>query len=115
MRKAATSPGIAGNDLNRCDAPALQHKIRAEIKRIAVFFADSRLRVVGMGSGGWKRGVLDGNRKRLVRMENFLVCKSRGLSSTFRKVFYKNRMLLIEKVLFSNRARQLGEKTLLIC
>ena len=39
-------PGIAGNDLNRCDAPALQHKIRAEIKRIAVFFANSRLRVV---------------------------------------------------------------------
>ena len=31
-------PGIAGNDLNRCDAPALQHKIRAKIKRIAVFF-----------------------------------------------------------------------------
>ena len=39
-------PGIAGNDLNRCDAPALQHKIRAKIKRIAVFFANSRLRVV---------------------------------------------------------------------
>ena len=108
-------PGIAGNDLNRCDAPALQHKIRAKSKRTAVFFADSRLRVVRIGGGGWKRGVLDGNRKRLVRMENFLVCKSRGLSSTFRKVFYKNRMLLIEKVLFSNRARQLGEETLLIC
>ena len=71
--------------------------------------------MVRIGGGGWKRGVLDGNRKRLVRMENFLVCKSRGLSSTFRKVFYKNRMLLIEKVLFSNRARQLGEETLLIC
>ena len=31
-------PGIAGNDLNRCDVPALQHKIRAESKRTAVFF-----------------------------------------------------------------------------
>ena len=30
--------GIAGNDLNRCDAPALQHKIRAKIKRTASFF-----------------------------------------------------------------------------
>ena len=45
-------PGIAGNDLNRCDAPALQHKIRAKSKRTAVFFANSRLRVVEMGSGG---------------------------------------------------------------
>ena len=39
-------PGIAGNDLNRCDAPTLQHKIRANSKRIVVFFANSRLRVV---------------------------------------------------------------------
>ena len=59
--KTASFPGIAGNDLNRCDAPALQHKIRADIKRTAVFFADSRLRVVRMGGGGWKRGVLDSN------------------------------------------------------
>ena len=47
-------PGIAGNDLNRCDAPALQHKIRANIKRTAAFFANSRLRVVEMGGGGQK-------------------------------------------------------------
>ena len=58
-------PGIAGNDLNRCDAPALQHKIRAEIKRTAVFFANSRLRAVGMGSGGQKRFALGGNKKGL--------------------------------------------------
>ena len=45
-------PGIAGNDLNRCEVPALQHKIRANSKRTAVFFANSRLRVVGMGGGG---------------------------------------------------------------
>ena len=32
------SPGIAGNDLNRCEVQALQHKIRAESKRTAVFF-----------------------------------------------------------------------------
>ena len=54
-------PGIAGNDLNRCDVPALQHKIRAEIKRTAVFFANSRLRGVEMGDGGWKRVSLGGN------------------------------------------------------
>ncbi|MGI6196825.1 MAG: hypothetical protein ACOYIO_07105 [Eubacteriales bacterium] len=58
-------PGIAGNDLNRCDAPALQHKIRANSKRTAVFFADIRLRVVGRGGGGWKRVALVGRRKDL--------------------------------------------------
>ena len=57
-------PGIAGNDLNRCDAPALQHKIRAKSKRTAVFFANSRLRGVEMGGGGWKRVVLGGNKKK---------------------------------------------------
>ena len=64
MRKAVTSLGIAGNDLNRCDAPALQHKIRAKSKRTAVFFADSRLRVVKMGDGGQKRVALGGNKKK---------------------------------------------------
>ena len=64
-------PGIAGNDLNRCDAPALQHKIRAEIKRIAVFFANSRLRVVRMGDGGWKRVALGGNKKGLCEKKTF--------------------------------------------
>ena len=54
-------PDIAGNDLNRCEAPALQHKIRANIKRTAAFFSNSRLRVAGMGSGGWKRVALDSN------------------------------------------------------
>ena len=55
MLKTATSSGIAGNDLNRCDAPAFQHKIRADCKRTAVFFANSRLRDVEMGGGGQKR------------------------------------------------------------
>ena len=54
-------PGIAGNDLNRCDVPALQHKIKANSKRTAVFFANSRLRDVEMGGGGWKRIALGGN------------------------------------------------------
>ena len=57
-------PGIAGNDLNRCDAPTLQHKIRANSKRTAVFFSNSRLRMVGMGDGGQKRIALDGNKKK---------------------------------------------------
>ena len=48
-------PGIAGNDLNRCEVPVLQHKIRANSKRTAVFFANSRLRDVEMGGGGQKR------------------------------------------------------------
>ena len=64
-------PGIAGNDLNRCDAPALQHKIRANRKRTAAFFANSRLRVVGMGSGGWKRIALGGNKESLCGQKTF--------------------------------------------
>ena len=71
MRKAVTSPGIAGNDLNRCDAPALQHKIRAKSKRIAVFFANSRLRAVRMGDGRQKRIALEGDKERLVQKKNF--------------------------------------------
>ena len=63
--------GIAGNDLNRCDAPALQHKIRANSKRTAVFFADSRLRVMRMGGGGWKRVALGGNKKGLCEKKTF--------------------------------------------
>ena len=65
-------PGIAGNDLNRCEVPALQHKIRADCKRTAVFFVDSRLRVVGMGSGGQKRDALASDMERLVRKNGFL-------------------------------------------
>ena len=72
-------PGIAGNDLNRCDAPALQHKIRANSKRTAVFFANSRLRGVEMGGGGWKRVALDSNKERFVRIKGFLYIKKRFL------------------------------------
>ena len=64
MQEAATSSGIAGNDLNRCEVPVLQHKIKANSKRTAVFFADSRLRVVEMGGGGWKRVAWGGNKKK---------------------------------------------------
>ena len=66
-------PGIAGNDLNRCDAPAVQHKIRANSKRTAVFFANSRLRGVKMGCGGQKRIALDSNKERFVQKKGF--CK----------------------------------------
>ena len=78
MRKAATSPGIAGNDLNRCEVQALQHKIRANIKRTAAFFADSRLRVVRKGDGGQKRVILGGNKERFVRIKGFLNVKKGG-------------------------------------
>ena len=75
MRKAATSSGIAGNDLNRCEVRALQHKIRAKIKRIAVFFVDSRLRVVEMGGGGQKRIALGGNQERFLQKKGFWYVK----------------------------------------
>ena len=75
-------PGIAGNDLNRCDAPALQHKIRAKIKRIAVFFANSRLRDVEMGGGGWKRDALDSNKERLVRKKGLWFAEKNSFFSS---------------------------------
>ena len=81
MQEAATSSGIAGNDLNRCEVPALQHKIRAKIKRTAVFFANSRLRGVEMGSGGWKRVVLSGNKERFVRKKCFWFAKKLAFSA----------------------------------
>ena len=49
--------------------------IRAESKRIAVFFADSRLRVVRMENGGWKRGALDGKKERFVQKKGFWFVK----------------------------------------
>ena len=88
--------GIAGNDLNRCDAPALQHKIRANSKRTAVFFANSRLRVVRMGDGGWKRVALDSNKERFVQKKGFwfvkmgIFCEQRRKART-KEVFVRKK------------------------
>ena len=79
MLKTATSSGIAGNDLNRCEVQALQHKIRAKSKRTAAFFANSRLRGVEMGGGGQKRIALDRNKEKFVRIKGFLYVKRRLL------------------------------------
>ena len=100
MQEAATSSGIAGNDLNRCDAPALQHKIRADIKRTAVFFANSRLRDVEMGDGGWKRVVLGGNKERFVRKKCFWFAKKLAFSA-------HTRLSDKEKTFFSAQRHQL--------
>ena len=67
--------------MNRCDAPALQHKIRAKSKRTAVFFANSRLRDVEMGGGGWKRAALDGKKERFVRKKTFGLRKRQTFSA----------------------------------
>ena len=71
-------PGIAGNDLNRCEVPALQHKIRAKSKRTAAFFANSRLRGVEMGCGGQKRIALGGNKKKFGQKQGFWFVKMGG-------------------------------------
>ena len=73
--KRCNVPGIAGNDLNRCEVPALQHKIRANSKRTAAFFANSRLRGVKMGCGGWKRIAFGRNKERFVRIKGFWFVK----------------------------------------
>ena len=72
MRKAATSPGIAGNDLNRCEVRALQRKdVERTSKEQLYSLVDSRLRGVEMGSGGWKRIALGGNKKGLCERKAF--------------------------------------------
>ena len=86
-------PGIAGNDLNRCDAPALQHKIRAKSKRIAAFFANSRLRVVGKGSGGQKRVILGGNKESLCKRKTFGLRK-RAVFSAHAKPTKKEKLFI---------------------
>ena len=64
MRKAATSPGIAGNDLNRCEVRALQRKdVERTAKEQLYSLVDSRLRVVGMSSGGQKRKAFSAHAK----------------------------------------------------
>ena len=101
-------PGIAGNDLNRCDAPALQHKIRANSKRTAVFFANSRLRVFGMGGGGWKRDALDGKKERFVQKKAFCLRK-KAVFSPYAKPTNK------EKTHFSTAKLQLPTAPKLTC
>ena len=78
--------GIAGNDLNRCDAPALQHKIRADIKRTAVLFANSRLRDVEMGGGGRKRVALDGNQERFLQKITFCFAEKANFFSSCKAI-----------------------------
>ena len=77
--------GIAGNDLNRCDAPALQHKIKANSKRTAAFFANSRLRDVEMGGGGWKRIAFGGNKERFVQKKGVWFVKMGNFCGQRRK------------------------------
>ena len=41
-------------------------------------FVNSRLRVVEMGGGGWKRAVLDSNKERFVQKQGFWFVKMGG-------------------------------------
>ena len=79
MRKAASSLGIAGNDLNRCEVPALQRKdLEQRLKEQLYSLVDSRLRVVRMGGGGWKRVALDSNSERFCANKRLFVRKKGG-------------------------------------
>ena len=83
-------PGIAGNDLNRCDAPALQHKITAKIKRTAVFFANSRLRAYEWKAEGGKELFWVGIKKVWVKAR-LLVCENGWLLKSARKGLCKRK------------------------
>ena len=48
---------------------------------MAVFFANSRLRDVEMGGGGWKRIVLGGNKESFVRKKYFWFAKKLAFSA----------------------------------
>ena len=51
--ESCKSPGIAGNDLNRCDAPALQRKeLERRLKEQPCSLVDSRL---WLGANGKRR------------------------------------------------------------
>ena len=73
MRKAATSPGIAGNDLNRCEVRALQRKeLEQRLKEQPYSFVDSRLWLGGnLWCLWWKRVALGGDKERFVQKKNF--------------------------------------------
>ncbi|MGI6196732.1 MAG: hypothetical protein ACOYIO_06600 [Eubacteriales bacterium] len=80
-------PGIAGNDLNRCEVQALQRKdLEQRLKEQLYSLVDSRLRVVRMGSGGWKRFALDGYKERFVRKKGFLYVKKAAFENS-KKLF----------------------------
>ena len=71
MRKAAALPGIAGNDLNRCEVRALQRKdLEQRLKEQPYSLVDSRLRIVRMEDGGRKRVALDGNKEGFVQKKD---------------------------------------------
>ena len=75
-------PGIAGNDLNRCEIRALQHKeLEQRLKEQLYSLVDSRLRGVEMGGGGWKRVALDGNIKGLCTRKTFGLRKRQTFSA----------------------------------
>ena len=77
--KSCNLSGIAGNDLNRCEVRALQRKeLEQRLKEQLYSLVDSRLRVVRMGGGGWKRVALGGNKERFVRIKGFLYVKKGG-------------------------------------
>ena len=79
MPGITTLPGIAGNDLNRCEIPALQRKdLEQRLKEQLYSLVDSRLRIVRMEDGGWKRVSLDGIKERFVQKKGFWFVKMGG-------------------------------------
>ena len=74
--------------------------IRAEITRIAAFFANSRFRGVEMGGGGWKRIAFGGNKERFVRIKGFWFVKKLAFSA-------HTRLSDKEKAFFSTQRHRL--------
>ena len=76
-----------------------------EIKRTAVFFANSRLRVVGRGDGGRKRVVLDNNKERFVQKKAFWFVKTGDFQVRIKSFVQKKAFDLRKRAAFSVHAK----------
>ena len=92
------SPGIAGNDLNRCDVPVLQRKdLEQTAKEEPCSLRTVGYGWVGMGDGGRKRVTWDGNKERFVRKKGFWFVKMGKFCGQFVKFSAKERLLVCQK------------------
>ena len=94
MRKAATSPGIAGNDLNRCEVQALQRK---ELERTA----KERLYSLQTVGKGWCEWEMEGKKELLWIAIRKDLCKRKTFGLRKRAVFSAHARLSDKVKLFS--------------
>ena len=103
MCKAATSLGIAGNDLNRCDVPALQRKNLEQSEKEELY----SLQTVGKGWCEWEveggKGLLwIVKKERLVQKKVFL--REKAVFADSKKWFKQAVFCLRKREAFQDKA-----------